>query len=143
MIADEYTGYIIIISKRDIIEEGIKPIYKIRIDYKWLKSREYLVAALHHMIDTRYLAGNWIRDDILRLLAFIYQKDQINDIIKINSEIVNPVYIIITTKEDYEENRDIYDRYDEVMLNSNIEFLSEQAIFRLEVEKERGKLRPH
>ncbi|HIQ13101.1 MAG TPA: hypothetical protein EYH44_01775 [Thermoprotei archaeon] len=139
MIKDEYTGYIIAVVKLKDIEElkRLPGDLKIILDYRDIPSKEYLLAALHNFLETNYLKDNWIRDDVYRFLAFIYRETQIDKIIDRVKNIIDPVAIIIV-KDGKDKPLDI-DKEMIINLKSSFEGIDELAIFRLYLEKERGR----
>lgn len=139
MIIDEYTSYIIAVVKLKSIEEleKLPGDLKIVLDQKDLPSKEYLIATLHNFLETNYLKDNWIRDGVYRFLAFIYRETQIDKIIGRVKNVLNPVAIILV-KGGKDKILDI-DKDRMINLKSSFEGIDKLAIFRLHLEKERGR----
>jgi len=139
MITDEYTDYVIVIVELENKEEidRLPGKLKIVIDKRDIPSREYLIAVLHNFLDTGYLRESWIRDDIYRFLGFLYRETQISRIVERVKRIEEPVAIIILEKGDEGELENYRDRM--ITLRSSFEGIDDLAIFRLDLEKERGK----
>ena len=140
MIEDKFTGYVLVAIKVDDREQlkQLKPYLNVLIDYKDLPSKEYLLASFHHFLDTEYLKENWIRDDVLRFLAFIYRESQISEIMERVNNIRDPVAILVLEKKSYMNT--VKNRFREIQLRSSLENLEELALFRITIEKERGKI---
>ncbi len=140
MIEDKFTGYVIVAIKVDDREQlkQLKPYLNVLIDYRDLPSKEYLLASFHHFLDTEYLKENWIRDDVLRFLAFIYRESQISEIMERVNNIRDPVAILVLEKKSYMNT--VKNRFREIQLESSLENLEELALFRITIEKERGKI---
>ncbi len=139
MIIDEYTDYILLVVKLSDKEEVEKlpGELKVVLDRRDIPSKEYLIAALHNFLETTYLRESWIRDDVYRFLAFIYRETQISRIIDRVNKIEEPAAIIILRKEDMTMIKDLDDRI--ITLESSDEGIDELAIFRLNLERERGR----
>ncbi len=139
MIIDEYTDYILLVVKLSDKEEVEKlpGELKVVLDRRDIPSKEYLIAALHNFLETTYLKESWIRDDVYRFLAFIYRETQINRIIDRVNRVEEPVAIIILRKEDMTMLKGLDDRI--ITLESSDEGIDELAIFRLNLERERGR----
>ncbi len=139
MIIDEYTDYILLVVKL-IDKEEVEKLpgeLKIVLDRRDIPSKEYLIAALHNFLETTYLKDSWIRDDVYRFLAFIYRETQISRIIDRVNKIEEPVAIILLRKEEMTKTRDLESRI--ITLDSSDEGIDELAIFRLNLERERGR----
>ena len=135
MIVDEITNKLFIITNNVDNINKLSPEYVIKVDKKHLKNMNYIICSFHHMLETRYLMDKWIRDDVLRFLAFYYREDQISRIKEINSRIEEPAYIVILDRSKIDEE---YVDIEEIEVPSNVEELDDLAIFRLETERERG-----
>ena len=139
MITDEYTDYIVAVIKlvdKDEIER-LPGELKIIIDRRDIPSKEYLIATLHNFLETSYLRNTWIRDDVYRFLAFIYRETQISRIADRVEKIKDPVAIILLRKGGEEELKKYSDRI--ITLESSLAGIEELAIFRLNLERERGR----
>lgn len=139
MIVDEYTDYIVaVIELSDKGEfRSLPGEFKVLIDKRDIPSKEYLIATLHHFLDTSYLSDSWIRDDKYRFLAFIYRETQISRIMDKVKKIKDPIAIVLLRKG----SENVLKRYSDRLfaLESSLEGIEELAIFRLNLEKERGR----
>jgi len=131
---DEITGKLFLIIKKIDDIKSLEPDLIIKVDSESLKSINYIISSYHHMLETEYLKDRWIRDDVLRFLAFYHRESQISKLQEKNRKIKSPVYIVVIdkTKVDLESLK-----VDEMNLEDNLDEIDELAIFRIEIEKER------
>lgn len=111
----------------DKLDENDIMIY---ISRKYLLSENYLKTAVYHYFDTIKYKHKWIRDPIYRLLAFILREDQIKNIQERLEKYKKDTILLVTDKEVKTNCR-------EIKLDSDSSALSDLAIFRLKIEKER------
>jgi len=94
--------------------------------------RQVITVALH-FLETLYIE-RWIRNMDLRFLAFLFQETQIGKIVD-RVEKVGSKVLIIVSKENIDVDCPVYMLPDAV--DGDIDILSDIAMFRLMVEKER------
>jgi hypothetical protein len=101
---------------------------------KSILSMRQLKAAAINYIETLYIDG-WIRNPDLRFLAFIFRETQIKKIIEM---LEGEDKVLIILSRDRIDLGDICTEYSiEDMKDEDIDFISELAIFRARLEKER------